>query len=109
MVYSFGRGDHGQLGHGDQERQLTPRVIEGLRPVRACAVAASRGWMTSGHNLVLGSNGALYYFGGGEFGRLGHGVKDDQLTPRVIEALRNVRIRGIAAGETHNLVLAQKP
>ena len=27
-VFTFGRGMHGQLGHGDEEDQLTPRVVE---------------------------------------------------------------------------------
>ena len=27
-VFTFGRGRDGQLGHGDEEDQLTPRVVE---------------------------------------------------------------------------------
>ena len=29
-VLTFGRGEHGQLGHGDQEVQLLPKVVEAL-------------------------------------------------------------------------------
>ena len=27
-VFTFGKGRSGQLGHGDEENQLTPRVVE---------------------------------------------------------------------------------
>ena len=27
-VFTFGRGWYGRLGHGDEENQLTPRVVE---------------------------------------------------------------------------------
>ncbi len=27
-VFTFGRGTYGRLGHGDEENQLTPRVVE---------------------------------------------------------------------------------
>eukprot|EP00966_Prymnesium_polylepis_P008387 193320-Prymnesium_polylepis.1 len=85
-VYSFGWGEYGKLGHGDEENQHTPRAIEGLRGGRACAVAAA-----NLHSLVLGASGAVYSFGCGGVGRLGHGGNHNQLTPKVIEALRSVR------------------
>jgi regulator of chromosome condensation len=99
-VYSCGWGADGRLGHGNEEDQLTPRVVEGLLGVRACAVAA--GCM---HSLVLAASGAVYAFGLGEYGRLGHGDGNNQLTPKVIEALRSVRVCAVAAGGAHNLVL----
>eukprot|EP00966_Prymnesium_polylepis_P248040 5735447-Prymnesium_polylepis.1 len=77
-VYSFGWGFDGRLGHGNEEDQLTPRVIEGLLGVRACAVAAG-----GGHSLVLAASGAVYSFGFGGRGQLGHGVGDGtQLMPK---------------------------
>ena len=30
-VFSCGRGDDGQLGHGDEENQRTPKLIKALR------------------------------------------------------------------------------
>jgi alpha-tubulin suppressor-like RCC1 family protein len=38
-VLSFGLGDDGCLGHGDEEHQRTPKVIEALRSERVVAVA----------------------------------------------------------------------
>ena len=100
-VYSFGWGDAGRLGHGDEEDQRTPRVIEGLRGVRACAVAAGRG-----HSLVLAASGAVYSFGSGHHGQLGHGYgHHGQLTPKVIETLRSVRVCAVAAGDAYSFAL----
>ena len=31
MVYSWGDGGKGQLGHGDQENKLKPQLIEALK------------------------------------------------------------------------------
>eukprot|EP00966_Prymnesium_polylepis_P276257 6382040-Prymnesium_polylepis.1 len=101
LIYSFGLGYHGRLGHGDNDEKLTPAVIEGLRGVRAVAVAAG-----SHHSLVLGSGGEVYAFGGGGYGQLGHGNKETQLTPQVIQALKGMRVRAVAAGVAHSLVLS---
>ena len=60
-----------------------PRVIEALRGVRVVAVAAG-----CGHSLVLTDGGTVLSFGQGEDGKLGHGDQEDQLVPKVIEALR---------------------
>ena len=30
-VCTFGAGEHGQLGHGDDENSLVPRLLEDLR------------------------------------------------------------------------------
>jgi len=99
-VYSFGLGDRGRLGHGDEENQLAPRVIEGLLGVRACEVSAG-----DVHSLVLAASGAVFSFGWGGDGRLGHGDQSDQPTPKVIEELRSVRVCAVAAGGDHSLVL----
>jgi len=100
VVYSFGLGWGGGLGHGDEEDQRTPRVIEGLRGVRACAVEAG-----GRHSLVLAASGAVYSFGLGALGQLGHGDTKNQLTPKVIESLRSVRMWAVAAGGDYSLVL----
>ena len=42
VVYSFGGGEKGQLGHGATEGLHTPRAIEALQGVRVSVVAAGR-------------------------------------------------------------------
>ena len=51
-VYSFGYGEYGQLGHGDAENQLVPRVVSALEGVRCVSVSAG-----GHHPLVLSESG----------------------------------------------------
>jgi len=38
-LYTWGQGESGQLGHGDEEDQLTPKRVEGLIGVKVAAAA----------------------------------------------------------------------
>jgi regulator of chromosome condensation len=77
-----------------------PKVMEALRSVRVCAVAAG-----DNHSLVLDVGGEVNSFGAGGSGRLGHGDTASQPTPQVIKALKGVRVCAVAAGEMHSLVV----
>eukprot|EP00966_Prymnesium_polylepis_P222662 5150996-Prymnesium_polylepis.1 len=55
LVYSFGNGGQGRLGHGDVEHQMTRRVIESLRSVKVAAV--SGGCVTS---LAVAAGGVAF-------------------------------------------------
>eukprot|EP00966_Prymnesium_polylepis_P166994 3860304-Prymnesium_polylepis.1 len=76
LVYSFGNGDEGRLGHDDEESQLAPCVVESLRSVKVVAVSA--GCVTS---LAVAAGGAAYGWGVGSDETLGLGLSDNQLTP----------------------------
>ena len=78
-----------------------PKRIEGLQGVRAVAISAG-----DSHSLVLAAGGAVYSFGYGSHGKLGHGDVEEVTTPKRIEALRSVRAVAVSAGFTHNLVLS---
>ena len=78
-----------------------PKRIEGLQGVRAVAIAAG-----AFHSLVLTAGRAVFSFGPGGDGRLGHGDEEDVTTPKRIEALRSVRAVAVAAGNQHSLVLS---
>ena len=43
--------------------------------------------------------GELYTWGKGRYGRLGHGDSDDQLKPKLVEALLGYRVIDVACGE----------
>ena len=83
-VYSFGHGMHGQLGHGDTSDQPTPRLIDGL-PERGRVVAVAAG---AHHSLAVSDRGAIYSFGHGGHGQLGHGDRADQLLPQLVGGAR---------------------
>ena len=74
-VLSFGEGNAGQLGHGDQEVHDEPKVVEALRGVRVVAVAAG-----SKHSLVLTDEGAVLSFGAGGRRQLGYSNFDPGIT-----------------------------
>eukprot|EP00966_Prymnesium_polylepis_P307453 7104881-Prymnesium_polylepis.1 len=73
VVYSFGCGDCGPLGHNNQDGQQVPKGIEALHGVKVSAIAA--GCMTS---LAVAAHGAAYGWGCGEDASLIH---EHQLTP----------------------------
>ena len=56
------------------------------------------------HSLVV-KDGALFSFGVGGDGQLGHSDCADQLRPKRVVALAKERIIGVAAGGCHSLAL----
>jgi len=89
-VFSFGWGVCGQLGHGDKRSRLVPeRICGALAAVRAVAVSAG-----CEHSLVLAAGGAVYSFGYGSHGRLGHGDEEERLEPQPIASLGGGRTVG---------------
>ena len=97
-LYSWGDGESGRLGHGNESGQLVPKRVEALQD-RVCGVAAGMS-----HSLVVTSSGAVYSWGDGDSGRLGHGDESEQLVPKRVEAMQE-RACGVAAGDFHSLIL----
>jgi alpha-tubulin suppressor-like RCC1 family protein len=107
-AYSFGIGKFGQLGHGGEEGELVPRLIEGvLERKRVVGVATG-----STHTVVWTDEGKAYSFGNGWCGQLGHGAIKHEVVPKLIErndggfeaVLVGKRVVGAAAGEHHTVV-----
>ncbi|KAL0731220.1 hypothetical protein Bca4012_027314 [Brassica carinata] len=83
-VCTWGWGRFGCLGHGTVEPELAPKVVEGLKDVKAVHVAT--GDYTT---FVVSDDGLVYSFGSGEFANLGQGdVDENTLTPKLISSLR---------------------
>lgn len=102
-VFSFGCGLRGQLGHGDREKQLKPKLIDALRGVRVVAIAI--GCWASCSCMVLTDECTMLSFGSGRQRQLGHGDEEDQLVPKIIEALRGVRVVAMSPGTECFMVL----
>ncbi|XP_015606913.1 E3 ubiquitin-protein ligase HERC2 isoform X2 [Cephus cinctus] len=92
-VFSWGEGEDGKLGHGNRISLDKPRLIEALKSKRIRDIACG-----SGHSAAIASNGELYTWGLGEYGRLGHGDTNSQLRPKLVEALVGQRVIQIACG-----------
>lgn len=59
-----------------------PRIIESLRGKEIIDVTCG-----GAHSAAITASGELYTWGKGRYGRLGHGDSDDQLKPKLVEAL----------------------
>ena len=81
-LWAWGGGDSGQLGHGDTQDQLVPRRVEALAAERVVHVAAG-----TLHTLAVTSTGAVWAWGRGDYGQLGHGDRQNQLVPRRVGEL----------------------
>ena len=81
-VWSWGGAGDGKLGHGDNQRQLLPKQVEALAGQRVIAVSAG-----GSHSLALTADAAVFTWGKGESGCLGHGGDlSSQLLPKKVEA-----------------------
>ena len=103
QVYTFGRGCHGQLGHGDTRAVRVPKLVEALSGKKVVGAAVG-----NVHTVVWAEGGEVYTFGHGWMGQLGHvletGGTRDELLPVVVGALAGNKVVGAAAGGRHTIV-----
>ena len=99
-VWSWGQGAYGQLGHGDTQHQPLPKKVEALAGQRVVAVSAG-----DAHSLAITADGAVWSWGRGGNGRLGHGDQQNQLQPKKIEALTGRRVVATSVGVEHSLAI----
>ncbi|XP_010528070.1 PREDICTED: ultraviolet-B receptor UVR8 [Tarenaya hassleriana] len=84
-VCTWGWGRYGCLGHGNEECESVPKVVEALRHVKAVHVAT--GDYTT---FVVTDNGDVYSFGCGESASLGQGGgQGNVLSPALVTSLKN--------------------
>eukprot|EP00569_Conticribra_weissflogii_P016347 CAMPEP_0171399114 /NCGR_PEP_ID=MMETSP0880-20121228/6388_1 /TAXON_ID=67004 /ORGANISM="Thalassiosira weissflogii, Strain CCMP1336" /LENGTH=839 /DNA_ID=CAMNT_0011913219 /DNA_START=41 /DNA_END=2560 /DNA_ORIENTATION=- len=102
-VYTWGRGDDGRLGHGDNGWKYVPRLTHSLTGQIITHVTCG-----SYHTAAVSSNGDLYTWGGGMYGKLGHGNESGHSTPKRVEALFGLTIVDIACGSRHTAVVTNK-
>lgn len=72
-VCTWGWGRYGCLGHGNEECEAAPKVVEALTNVKAVHVAT--GDYTT---FVVSEDGDVYSFGCGESASLGHNAVNDE-------------------------------
>jgi alpha-tubulin suppressor-like RCC1 family protein len=99
-LYAFGSGDYGRLGHGDNHPKKTAKLVEILRDKNVTKFACG-----PRHTLALTAEGAVYSWGYGGDGQLGHGDYQMLTMPAQIKALQAEHIIDLSCGEKHSMVL----
>lgn len=101
IVYSWGDGDYGKLGHGGVATEKYPKQIQGalIGKVVICISAGFR------HSACVTDSGELYTWGEGESGRLGLGDTNDRQVPTLVKDVCNVGL--VACGGSHTLAVSK--
>jgi RCC1 and BTB domain-containing protein len=90
------------LGHGDNGWKFVPRLVEELRGRAIRQVTCG-----SYHTAAVTVSGELYTWGGGMYGKLGHGNETGHSTPYLVESLKGLPVRQVACGSRHTVVLLE--
>jgi alpha-tubulin suppressor-like RCC1 family protein len=100
VVYSWGSGENGVLGHGNNAGLNKPQMIRELRKEKICFIAAGEF-----NSAAISVHGSLYIWGQGKFGRLGIGNLDNQNTPQKVvdSGLDKEKVSYVSLGFYHTL------
>lgn len=105
LVYSWGSGTNGKLGHGDEENCDVPALIRSMENKQVKEAKAG-----CEHTVLLTEDREVWTFGQGDSGRLGHGDNQTRKVPTLIESFAQSGLKpvAIAVGDKYNLVLAEE-
>ncbi|KAG9451265.1 hypothetical protein H6P81_011230 [Aristolochia fimbriata] len=102
-LFTWGDGDKGRLGHGDNEPRLVPACVAALVEPSFCQVAC-------GHSITIAltTAGRVYTMGSTVYGQLGNPNADGKV-PNCIEGkIHNSFVEEIACGSYHVAVLTSR-
>lgn len=105
-VCTWGWGRYGCLGHGNEDCESVPKVVESLDNIKAIHVAT--GDYTT---FVVSDTGDVYSFGCGESSSLGHSTAIDGqgnrhanvLSPRLVTSLKDINERVVQISLTNSI------
>ncbi|XP_059287446.1 PH, RCC1 and FYVE domains-containing protein 1 isoform X2 [Lycium ferocissimum] len=102
-LYTWGAGDFGLLGHGNEVSHWVPKRVNGpLEGIHVSYISCGP-W----HTAVVTSAGQLFTFGDGTFGVLGHGDRRSISKPREVESLKGLRTVRAACGVWHTAAVVE--
>jgi len=88
VLFTWGKGKHGELGDGFQEIRLIPQQMNSAMHGGQPAVMVSCG---TSHTVVLTEAGCVWTCGDSQFGKLGHGNDKLQLKLKLVSILEGSR------------------
>jgi RCC1 and BTB domain-containing protein len=101
-IYSFGGGEHGQLGHNSRVNQLKPTLVQALEDVFCSQITC--GWS---HSVALDAKGRVYTWGNSDHGKLGHGSSRKVAVPQLVKQLKDYRVIRVASYNEHTAALVE--
>lgn len=104
ILYTWGRGIYGRLGHGTSEDVLIPTVVSALTGQHVVKIACGSG---DAHTLCITTQGKVYSWGDGDYGKLGRGGSEGSKIPRLVEKLENVEISNVYCGSQFSMALSK--
>ena len=97
VLFSWGRGHFGQLGHGGQDADaFVPRPVPASLDWGVSIAVGS-----SDASAAVSSSGKAYSWGFGSYGKLGHGDQTGSEAPRAIAT--ESALRSVVLGPQHGL------
>ncbi|XP_068434962.1 probable E3 ubiquitin-protein ligase HERC1 isoform X7 [Clinocottus analis] len=105
-VRACGKGSYGRLGLGDSNNQSTLKKLT-FEPHRAIKkVSSSKG--SDGHTLAFTTEGEVFSWGDGDYGKLGHGNSSTQKYPKLIMGpLQGKVVVCVSAGYRHSAAVSE--
>ncbi|XP_028981614.2 probable E3 ubiquitin-protein ligase HERC1 isoform X4 [Esox lucius] len=105
-VRACGKGSYGRLGLGDSNNQSTLKKLT-FEPHRAIKkVSSSKG--SDGHTLAFTTEGEVFSWGDGDYGKLGHGNSSTQKYPKLIQGpLQGKAVVCVSAGYRHSAAVSE--
>ncbi|KAF3825016.1 hypothetical protein GH733_005650 [Mirounga leonina] len=101
LVFTFGAGKYGQLGHSSTQNELRPRLVTELAGNRVTQIACGRR-----HTLAYVSDlGKVFSFGSGKEGQLGNGGTHNQLIPLPMKLPSNEELKFESRTSEKELIL----
>jgi alpha-tubulin suppressor-like RCC1 family protein len=102
-LYTWGDKENGVAGHGETEggHQYVPKLLERLAGKRIVQLSAC-----GFHTGCLTSDGELYTWGEGKFGRLGLNNERNAHSPRLVETMIGKKPRQVSCGGFHTAVVS---
>jgi alpha-tubulin suppressor-like RCC1 family protein len=101
-IYTWGCGNNGRLGHGDEYSLSYPKRIKFFEEKDLSIKFFSCG---DTHTLAIDDDDYCYSWGSGTYGKLGHGNNLDYNVPKKIDSLRNSKIDIVSCGSNDSMVV----
>ncbi|KAF6176026.1 hypothetical protein GIB67_032649 [Kingdonia uniflora] len=104
-VYAFGGNQFGQLGTGDDQAEILPKLLEAPSMETNNAKIVSCG---ARHSALITDDGKVFCWGWNKYGQLGLGDAIDRNIPSQV-SMDGCHPKNVACGWWHTLVLAESP